>query len=107
MLLAGWWVNAYKNVSEETSDRIKKEVGMEFIATTITEHIQHEAEIRGEIKGRIKGKIEGKIEQLEDIYLQGIISKKQFEAMAEPLRLELAELVEKDQEPGTESRKDH
>ncbi|MDM8550080.1 hypothetical protein QUF72_08390 [Desulfobacterales bacterium HSG2] len=103
MLLAEQWVNAYKNVSEETSDKIKKEVGMEFVATTITEHIQHEAEIRGEIKG----KVEGRIDQLEDMYIQGIISKKQFEAMAAPLRLELAALVEKNRESGTESRKDH
>jgi len=43
---------------------------MEFIATTITEHIQHESEIRG--------KIEGKIELSENMYIRGIVSKEQF-----------------------------
>ncbi len=68
LLLVGQWADAYKKVPKQTTDRIKKEVGMEFIATTITEHIHHE--------GEIKGKIEGKIEMLENMYIQKIISKK-------------------------------
>ncbi len=79
----------------------KKEAEMVFVATTITEHIQHESEIKGEIKGKIKGeikgkikgKIQGKIELAESLYLQGILSKDQYEKMTEPLRRELARIL--------------
>ncbi|MCP4346149.1 MAG: hypothetical protein GY795_11565 [Desulfobacterales bacterium] len=77
LLLMDQWVNAYKKVTDQTLDKIKKEVEMAFVATTITEHIQHESEI--------KGKIEGKIELLENLYSQGILTKEMFEEMVIPL----------------------
>ncbi len=58
---------------------------MEFVATTITEHIRHESELRGKIKG--------KIETLENLCLYGILPKKQFEKMVAPLRRELSEIL--------------
>ncbi|QTA90782.1 hypothetical protein [Desulfonema magnum] len=93
-LLVERWVDAYKKVPKQTSNRIKKEVSMEFIATTITEHIQHES--------KIEGKIEGKIEMLENMYIKKMLSKEQFEEMVAPLRKELAALVKKNQENETE-----
>ena len=62
---------------------------MEFIATTITEHIRHQTEIQA----TIKGKIEGKIELLENLYIQGILPKERFEEMVEPLRKKLSEIL--------------
>ncbi len=54
---------------------------MAFVATTITEHIQHESEIKG------------KIELLENLYIQGILTKELFEEMVKPLRYELNEYL--------------
>ncbi len=62
---------------------------MTFVATTITEHIQYESEI----KGVIKGKIEGKIENLEGLHAEGLLSKEIFEKKVAPLRRELKELI--------------
>ncbi len=45
MLLIEQWVSAYKKVSGQKLEDIKREVKMEFVATTITEHIQYESEI--------------------------------------------------------------
>jgi len=66
---------------------------MEFIATTITEHIRHQSEIQGKIQGKTEGKIEGKIEILENLYIQGILSKERFEEMVAPLRKKLSEIA--------------
>ncbi len=126
LLLIEQWVNAYKKVPEQTLGKIRKESKMEFIATTITEHIQRESEARGEAKGEArgeargeakgeargeakgeaKGKIRGKIELLENMCLFGTISKQQFESMVGPLREELDALERKNQELGLESRKE-
>ncbi len=73
---------------------------MEHVATTITEHIQYESEMKGEIKGKIKGKIEGKIETLEGLHVEGILSKAQFEKKVAPLRLELKKLLDGKDERG-------
>ena len=89
LLLAEQWVGAYKKISDERLDVIRKEVKMEFIATTITEHIRHQTEIQA----TIKGKIEGKIELLENLYIQGILPKERFEEMVEPLRKKLSEIL--------------
>jgi len=85
LLLIDQWVGAYKKVSDQKLDEIRKEVNMEFVATTITEHIRHESELRGKIKG--------KIETLENLCLYGILPKKQFEKMVAPLRRELSEIL--------------
>jgi len=108
------WTDFYKKVPDETIDKIRKEIGMEFIETTISEHIfnqgRYEGEIRGKIEGEMKGKIEGKIEGeikgqikgeikgqislLENLHQQGILSKKKMEKMLIPLRQKLNELYE-------------
>ncbi len=101
LLLMDQWVNAYKKVTDQKLDSIKKEAEMAFVATTITEHIQHESEVKGEIKGKIEGeikgkiqgKIQGKIELAESLYLQGILSKDQYEKVTEPLRRELVRIL--------------
>ncbi|MCP4104500.1 MAG: hypothetical protein GY749_03030 [Desulfobacteraceae bacterium] len=97
LLLTEQWVNAYKKVTDQKLDSIKKEAEMAFVATTITEHIHHEGEIKGKIEGKIEGeiqgKIQGKIELAESLYLQGILSKDQYEKMTEPLRRELARIL--------------
>jgi len=96
----------YKKVPDETIDKIRKEIGMEFIETTISEHIfnqgRYEGEIKGkiegkiegEIKGQIKGEIKGQISLLENLHQQGILSKKKMEKMLIPLRQKLNELYE-------------
>ena len=70
---------------------------MDFVETTISEHIRNqgrlEGRLEGKIEGRTEGKIEGRIETLENLYIQGILSEEQFEKMAAPLRLKLAGLL--------------
>ncbi|WP_207688190.1 hypothetical protein [Desulfonema limicola] len=63
---------------------------MDMIATTITEHIFNQ----GEIKGEIKGKIKGKIELLENLFIEKVLTRKQFEKAVAPLRQQLKELME-------------
>jgi hypothetical protein len=75
---------------------------MSFIATTITEHIQHESEM----KGKIEGIIEGQIKNLEGLYAEGVLSKDLFEKKVEPLRRELKELLEGEDGRG-EMKSDH
>jgi hypothetical protein len=93
LLLIEQWVNAYKKILDKTVESIKKEVKMDMIATTISEHIFNQGEIKGKIKGKVKGKVEGKIELLENLFLQKILTREQFEKAVEPLRLKLKELM--------------
>ena len=44
-LLIEQWVNAYNNLLPESLEKIKKEVKMSFVATTISEHIRNEGRI--------------------------------------------------------------
>ncbi len=60
-LLIIQWLQAYKNISDESFDKIKKEVKMNFSANTITEHIHNEGVMQGIIEGEIRGEIKGKI----------------------------------------------
>lgn len=70
---------------------------MEFVETTISEHIFNQGMIKGEIKGRtegrIEGKIEGEIEALEKLYKQGILTETQFKKRIAPLRKSLNKLT--------------
>ncbi len=95
-LLIERWIQTYKKVPDATVDKIKKEVKMSFVATTISEHIHNEGVIEGQIKGRNKGKIEGEIKAFEKLYNLGILTKKQFEEMATPLREKLEALFQSD-----------
>ena len=96
LLLIGQWVNAYKKIPDQVADRLKKEVKMDIIETTITEHIFNQGEIggiaKGKIEGKVEGKIEGKIELLEKLFLDGVLSGEQFENAIAPLRAQLGEL---------------
>ncbi len=67
---------------------------MDHIATTITEHIQYESELKGEAKGEIKGVIKGKIENLEALLAEGLLSKEVFEKKVAPLRRELKKILD-------------
>jgi len=62
LLLIDQWVSFYKKVSEPELEKIKKEVKMDFIETTITEHVYNQGWIEGEIKGKVDGKVDGKVE---------------------------------------------
>jgi len=56
MLLLDQWVSFYKKIPDKTLDRIKKEVNMEFIETTITEHIFNQGMLRGKAEGKAEGR---------------------------------------------------
>ena len=58
---------------------------MSFVASTITEHIQYQAEL----KGRMEGKIEGEINALQKFYRQKIINREQYESRIKPLKKKL------------------
>jgi len=57
-LLIWQWIDFYKKIPEKTVEKIKQEVGMSYIATTITEHYQ--------MQGRFEGKKEGKKEGIKE-----------------------------------------
>ena len=103
LLLIEQWVSFYKKVSEQRFEEIKKEVKMSFIATTITEHIQHEAKELGKIEGKIEGKILGKIENLETLFHEKIISQEEFEKRVKPLREKWKQLLSQEVEQITTS----
>jgi len=97
LLLVNQWTDFYKKTSDETLRKIRKEVGMELIETTISEHIRNQGKREGKIEGKLEGKIEGISEQiaiLESLHKQGILSKKKKEQMLIPLRQKLDELYE-------------
>ncbi len=118
LLLLEQWVDAYKKIPEKKLISIKKEVRIDMIATTISEHIFNQGEIKGkiegeikgkiegeikgkiegEIKGKIEGKTEGKIELLENQFSMGILTREQFEKMMDPLRLQLRKLSKNNSE---------
>ena len=54
LLLIDQWVNFYKKISDERLETIKKEIKMDFVETTITEHVYNQGLIKGEDKGRKK-----------------------------------------------------
>jgi uncharacterized protein (DUF2164 family) len=95
LLLVNQWTDFYKKIPDETLGKIRKEVGMELIETTISEHIFNQGERKGKTEGKIEGRIEGisdQIATLESLYKQGILSKKKMEKMLIPLRQKLDEL---------------
>ena len=74
---------------------------MEFIATTISEHIFHEGMLEGKAEGnaegraegRAEGEVKGQIKMLETLYQFGILTEEQFHSMEPPLRQKLAKLA--------------
>jgi len=109
LLLIHQWTDFYKKVPDETIRKIRKEVNMEVIETTISEHVfnqgvlhgimrgKAEGEIRGKAEGEIRGEIKGIREQianLESLHQQGVLSKQQTDLMIIPLRQKLNDLTE-------------
>jgi uncharacterized protein (DUF2164 family) len=61
LLLITQWVNFYNRVSEPVLEQIKPEVHMEFVETTISEHIYNQ----GKAEGKAEGILEGQLAALE------------------------------------------
>ena len=99
-LLVDQWVQAYRKLPDKIVEKIKKEVNMSFVATTIKEHYinigeargELRGEARGEVRGEARGVIKGKIENLEELHRFGIITSAQLAEMAAPLQRQLEEL---------------
>jgi len=89
LLLIEQWVNKYKKIPDQALESIRKEVKMDMIATTITEHIF----IEGKTEGKTEGKIEGKIELLENLFFEKVLTRKQFEKAVAPLRQQLKNIM--------------
>ncbi|MBF0202628.1 MAG: hypothetical protein HQK66_15270 [Desulfamplus sp.] len=104
-LLLEQWVDAYKKVPEETVKKIKEEIKMSYVATTITEHYIHQGEMIGEKRGveigekrgveigekrGVKiGKIRGKIDMLDNLLKSGMLPPDKYQEMVMPLMEEL------------------
>ena len=86
-LLIWQWVGFYKKIPDNKVEEIKEEVGMDFVASTITEHYEQQGWIKGKeegwLKGKeegwVKGKEEGVIEAFKTLYKEGLLSKEQFD----------------------------
>jgi len=70
---------------------------MEFVETTISEHIYNQGIVKGraegQAEGQAKGQIEGQLAVLEHLYQQGILSEAQRKSMTAPLRQKLNDLM--------------
>jgi len=66
LLLIDQWVSFYKKVSDQRLDKIKKEIKMSFVETTITEHVYNQGWIKGEAEGKAEGEAKGKAEGKKD-----------------------------------------
>jgi predicted transposase YdaD len=74
---------------------------MEFVETTISEHIYNQGKAEGRTEGRAEGRAEGRTEGkaeglvegqlalLETLYQRGILSKAQKEAIMFPLQRQI------------------
>lgn len=59
LLLIDQWVSFYKKVSDQRLSKIKKEIKMDFVETTITEHVYNQGWIKGEAQGKAEGEAQG------------------------------------------------
>ena len=66
---------------------------MDFVETTITEHVFNQGKIEGEAKGKAEGKVEGQLELLQKLYQEGLLTAKQLKAKTEPLRQIIRQLT--------------
>ncbi|OQW92883.1 MAG: hypothetical protein BWK78_00150 [Thiotrichaceae bacterium IS1] len=96
LLLIEQWVDFYKKVPAPVLKKIKQEVNMELVETTISEHIYNQGKaeglLEGEAKGKTEGLLEGQLAVLEKLHQQGVLSKAQRNAMVAPLRQQLKKL---------------
>lgn len=88
LLLIQQWVDYYKKISAQTYEKIKQEVNMAYVETTITEHIANQAEARGEARGKILGQLE----TYEQLVKLGLLSESVYTSMTAPLRQQLESL---------------
>jgi predicted transposase/invertase (TIGR01784 family) len=72
LLLIDQWISFYKKVSEQRLDKIKREIKMSFIETTITEHVYNQGWIKGEIEGKAEGFAKGRKETAINLLKMGI-----------------------------------
>jgi predicted transposase/invertase (TIGR01784 family) len=75
LLLLEQWVAFYKKVPEQSLENIKKEVNMEFVETTISEHIFNQGMLKGISEGEARGKAEGRRESAANLLKIGIDMK--------------------------------
>jgi flagellar biosynthesis/type III secretory pathway protein FliH len=62
LLLIQQWVDFYKKVPEPIVQKIRREVNMELVETTISEHIYNQGKAEGRTEGRAEGRAEGRTE---------------------------------------------
>ena len=101
LLLIDRWVSLYKKIPARRIDEIRKEIKMDFVETTITEHVFNQGKIEGKVegkaegkaKGKAKGKVEGQLELLQKLFQEGLLTAKQLKAKTEPLRHKIRQLT--------------
>ena len=109
LLLLDRWVSQYKKIPARRIDKIRKEIKMDFVETTISEHVFNQGKVEGKVEGKAEGKVEGKaegkvegkaegevkgqIKLLEALYREGLLTAKQLKAKIEPLRHKMRQLT--------------
>ncbi len=93
LLLIDRWVNQYKKIPAQRIDKIRKEIKMDFIETTISEHVFNQGLVKGKSEGKAEGEVKGQIKLLEILYQEGLLTAKQLKAKIEPLRQIMRELT--------------
>jgi len=93
LLLVKQWVDFYKKVPEPVLQKIKQEVNMEFVETTISEHVYNQGKVEGKAEGKAEGLLEGQLVVLENLHQLGILSGGQKDSMVAPLQQKLKDLM--------------
>jgi len=93
LLLVDRWVSQYKKIPAGRIDKIRKEIKMDFIETTISEHVFNQGLVKGKAEGEAEGEVKGQIKLLETLYQEGLLTAKQLKAKIEPLRQMMKQLT--------------
>jgi len=72
LLLIDQWVSFYKKVSDQRLSKIKKEIKMDFVETTITEHVYNQGWIKGEAEGKAEGEADGRKKMAVNLLKMGV-----------------------------------
>jgi len=72
LLLLDQWVSFYKKVPEQKLEKVKKEVNMESVSTTITEHVFNQGMIKGITEGESRGEARGRKKTALNLLQMGI-----------------------------------
>lgn len=89
LLLINQWVDFYKKIPAQTFQRIKRDINMELVETTISEHIFNQGKAKGILEGQMKGMLVGQLTAFEQLYRQGLLSESIFNNMVTPIRQQL------------------